>query len=79
MILEEDAKVTDLTIRDSLFVTTYEDCAYEDESGKTDMVTSAALCHANYGVIENCEVEAKVIGAWDAGGIAGINCGQMTG
>lgn len=79
MILEEDAKVTDLTIRDSLFVTTYEDCAYEDESGKTDMVTSAALCHANYGVVENCEVEAKVIGAWDAGGIAGINCGQMTG
>lgn len=79
MILEDDAKVTDLTIRDSLFVTTYEDCAYEDESGKTDMVTSAALCHANYGVVENCEVEAKVIGAWDAGGIAGINCGQMTG
>ncbi len=79
MILEEDAKVTDLTIRDSLFVTTYEDCMYENENGHTDVITSAALCFANYGVVENCEVEAKVIGAWDAGGIAGINHGQMTG
>ena len=31
MILEEDAKVTDLTIRDSLFVTTYEDCMRSEE------------------------------------------------
>lgn len=77
MVLEEGAKVTDLTMRDSLFVTTYEDCAYEDESGKTDVVTAAALCFANCGVIENCEVQAKVVGAWDAGGIAGINYGQM--
>lgn len=77
MILEEDAKVTDLTIRSSLFVTTYEECAFEDESGQTDMVTSAALCYANYGLIENCEVQAKVVGAWDAGGIVGINYGQM--
>lgn len=77
MILEEDAKVTDLTMRDSLFVTTYEDCAYENENGKTDMVTSASLCYMNCGVIENCEVQAKVIGAWDAGGIVGVNAGQM--
>lgn len=76
-ILEEDASVTDLTIRNSLFQTTYEDCVYEDESGKTDVVTAAALCFANYGLIENCEVQAKVTGAWDAGGIVGINYGQM--
>ncbi len=76
-VLEEDAKVTDLTIRDSLFVTTYEDCAYEDENGHTDVVTASALCFANCGVIENCKVQAKVIGAWDAGGIVGINYGQM--
>ncbi len=77
-VLEEDARVTDLTIRNSLFQTTYEDCVYEDEGGKTDVVTASALCFANYGVIENCEVQAKVTGAWDAGGIAGINYGQMT-
>lgn len=77
-VLEEDARVTDLTIRNSLFQTTYEDCVYESESGKTDVVTAAALCFANYGVIEGCQVQAKVIGAWDAGGIVGINYGQMT-
>lgn len=76
-VLEEDARVTDLTIRNSLFQTTYEDCVYENESGKTDVVTASALCYANYGVIENCEVQAKVAGAWDAGGIVGINYGQM--
>lgn len=77
-VLEEDARVTDLTIRNSLFQTTYEDCAYEDESGKTDVITASALCFANYGIIENCKVQAKVTGAWDAGGITGINYGQMT-
>ncbi|MCI8726973.1 MAG: LysM peptidoglycan-binding domain-containing protein [Hungatella sp.] len=78
-ILEEDARVTDLTIRNSLFQTTYEDCVYKDADGKTDVVTASALCFANYGVIENCEVQAKVTGAWDAGGIVGINYGQITG
>ena len=78
MTLEEGAKVTDLTIRNSLFLTTYEDCAYENEDGHTDVVTSSALCFANCGEIVNCEVQAKVIGAWDAGGIVGINYGQMT-
>ena len=78
-VLEEDARVTDLTIRNSLFQTTYEDCVYESESGKTDVITASVLCYANYGVIENCEVQAKVTGAWNAGGIVGINCGQMTG
>lgn len=77
--LEEEAKITDLTIRDSLFQTTYEDCVYEDNEGKTDVVTASALCFANYGVIKNCEVQAKVKGAWDAGGIVGINYGQMKG
>ncbi len=77
-VLEEDARVTDLTIRNSLFQTTYEDCVYKDADGKTDVVTASALCFANYGVIENCKVQAKVTGAWDAGGIVGINYGQMT-
>ncbi len=76
-VLEEEAKVTDLTIRNSLFQTTYEDCAFEDGKGKTDVVPAAALCYANYGLIENCEVQAKVVGAWDAGGIAAVNFGQM--
>lgn len=76
-VLEEDARVTDLTIRNSLFQTAYKDCAYEDESGKTDVVTAAALCFANYGVIENCEVQAKVSGAWDAGGICRSNQGSI--
>ena len=79
-ILEEDARVTDLTIRNSLFQTTYEDCVYKDADGKTDVVTASALCFANYGVIENCEVQAKVTGAWDAGGIVDtcVNTGSVT-
>lgn len=76
-IIEEDAKVTNLTIRDSLFQTTYEECVYENENGHTEVFTASALCFANYGLIENCEVQAKVVGAWDAGGIVGINYGQM--
>lgn len=79
VILEEDARITDLTVRNSVFQTTYEDCAYEDDDGGTDVVTASALCFANYGVIENSRVQAKVTGAWDAGGIVGINYGQMTG
>lgn len=74
-IVEEDARITGLTIRNSLFQTTYEDCAYEDNDGETDVVIASALCYANYGVIEDCQVEAKVIGAWDAGGIVGMNYG----
>lgn len=78
-ILEEDARITGLTIRNSVFQTAYEDCAYEDSDGETDVVIASALCYANYGVIENCQVEARVIGAWDAGGIVGMNYGQMSG
>lgn len=76
--LEKDAKVTDLTLKNSLFRTTYEDGVYVADSGKTDVVVASSLCFANYGVIENCEVKTKVIGAWEAGGIAGINYGQMS-
>lgn len=78
-ILEEDARITDLTIRNSLFQTTCEDCAYENHDGEMDVVTASALCYANYGLIENCHVEARVIGAWEAGGIVGMNYGQMSG
>lgn len=76
-ILEEDAKITDLKIRNSSFHTTLEDSGYEDMDGETNVVIASALCFANYGVIENCDVQGKVVGAWGAGGIAGINYGEM--
>lgn len=78
IILEEDAKITDLKIRNSFFYTTLEDSAYEDEDGEMNVVAAAALCFANYGIVENCEVYGKVVGAWRAGGIAGNNYGEMT-
>ena len=76
-ILDENAKITDLHIRNSFFRTTYEECFYEDNDGHTDVVTAAVLCFSNDGVIENCDVHAKVLGAWSAGGIVAINYGQM--
>lgn len=76
-ILDEGAEITNLTIRESVFRTTLADCGYEDNDGRADVVTASALCYTNYGVIENCEVEAKVIGAWDAGGIVSENYGRM--
>ena len=76
-ILEEDARITDLEIRNSVFYTTLEDSGYEDNDEETDVVIAAALCHTNYGLIENCDVQGKVVGAWKAGGIAGINYGEM--
>lgn len=77
-VLEENARITNLHIRKSFFRTTYEDSFYEDDDGKTDVVTASALCFSNYGVIEGCDVHAKVMGAWSAGGICGVNYGQMT-
>lgn len=76
-ILEEDARITDLEIRNSVFYTTLEDSGYEDSDEETDVVIAAVLCHTNYGLIENCDVQGKVVGAWKAGGIAGINYGEM--
>lgn len=76
--LEEDASITDLHIRNSTFHTTYEDSSYTNNDGKTDVVTASALCFANYGTIERCDVEAKVSGAWSAGGIVSVNYGQIT-
>lgn len=76
-ILDENARITDLHIRNSFFRTTYEDCFYEDNDGHTDVVTAAVLCFSNDGVIENCDVHAKVMGAWSAGGIVAANYGQM--
>ncbi len=76
-VLEEDARITNLNIRNSFFRTTYRDSSYEEDDGRIDVVTSAALCFCNYGIIEGCDVQAKVVGAWSAGGIAGINYGQM--
>lgn len=76
-ILDENARISDLHIRNSFFRTTYEACFYEDNDGYTDVVPAAVLCFSNDGIIENCDVHAKVLGAWSAGGIAAINYGQM--
>ncbi len=75
-ILEEQALVTDLKIRNSLFRSTYETNRYDDD-GEINMVPASALCYASYGRIESCDVEAAVYGDWGAGGIASINRGEM--
>ncbi len=75
--LKENARITDLHIRNSFFRTTYEECCYEDDDGETNVVTAAVLCFSNNGIIENCDVHAKVMGAWSVGGIAAINYGEM--
>lgn len=75
--LEENARITELHICNSFFRTTYEECSYEDDDGKTGVVTAAVLCSSNNGIIENCDVHAKVMGAWSAGGIVAVNYGQM--
>ena len=76
-ILEEGSSVTNLKIRKSLFQTTYEKSAYLDEDGEVMVVPASALCFADYGRIEGCEVEARVLGAWEAGGIAAVHYGEM--
>ena len=75
--LEENARISDLYIRNSFFRTTYEECSYEDDDGEIDVVPAAVLCFSNEGIIENCDIHAKVLGAWSAGGIAVINYGQI--
>lgn len=75
--LEEDARISNLHIKNSFFRTSYEDCSYEDDEGETNVAASSALCHANYGLIEGCHVHARVLGAWSAGGIVAINYGKM--
>lgn len=76
--LEEDAQVTDLTIRNSFFRTTYEDSSYTNYDDKTNVATASVLCHTNYGTIKGCHVHARVLGAWSAGGIVSINYGQIS-
>lgn len=74
--LEEQALVTDLKIRKSLFQSTYEGNHYDDD-GEINVVSASALCFANYGRIEGCDVEATVLGDWSAGGIVSCNYGVM--
>ncbi|MDE7246799.1 MAG: hypothetical protein K2N43_02815 [Lachnospiraceae bacterium] len=75
--LEENARISDLHIRNSFFRTTYEDSSYEDDEGEINVVPAAVLCFSNDGIIENCDIHAKVLGAWSAGGIAAVNNGQI--
>ena len=65
--LEEDALITDLHVRNSIFHTTYEDSCYTNDNEKTDIAIATALCYANYGKIERCDLEVNVSGAWSAG------------
>lgn len=76
-VLEEDARISDLHIRNSFFRTTYEECCYEDNDECTAVVPASALCLFNNGVIENCNVHARILGAWNAGGIVANNYGEI--
>lgn len=76
--LEEDALITDLHVRNSIFHTTYEDSCYTNDNEKTDIAIATALCYANYGKIERCDLEVNVSGAWSAGGMVAENYGQIT-
>ncbi len=75
--LEENARITNLHIRNSFFRTSFEDSSYENDDGRTDVVAAFVLCFSNEGIIEGCDVHARVMGAWNAGGIVGINYGQI--
>lgn len=76
-VLEENAKITNLKIRNSFFRATFEDAWYEDDDESIDIVTAAPLCFSNDGMIEGCDIDVKVMGAWSAGGIVGVNYGQI--
>ena len=75
--LEKEALVTDLKIRKSLFQRTYEESGYVNDDGEAGMLPAAALCNYNKGRIEDCDVEAAVLGDWSAGGIASFNYGVI--
>ena len=75
--LEEQALVTDLKIRKSLFRTTYDENLLKDDDGRVFVLPASALCYRNEGRIEGCDVEAVVLGDWGAGGIACTNEGIM--
>lgn len=77
--LEEQSRVTDLRIEKSVFQTSYEESCYLDDDGEINVVPASGLCYANYGHIENCDMEADVLGAWSAGGFAVLNCGEIKG
>jgi len=79
LYLEEQARVTDLRIEKSVFQTTYEESFYLDDNNEINVVPASSLCYVNYGHIENCDVEADVLGAWSAGGIAAMNYGEIKG
>lgn len=75
-ILEEDARVSGLTLRNSLFDKDFEEVSIFREEG-LNFISASSLCHTNYGRVENCRVEAVVRSAWSAGGIVALNYGQI--
>ncbi|MCI8418133.1 MAG: LysM peptidoglycan-binding domain-containing protein [Lachnospiraceae bacterium] len=75
--LGQAAKVINLNIRKSWFQTTYEEASYLDDDGELQVLSAASLFYRNKGKVADCQVEAGVVGAWDAGGIGVINYGEM--
>ncbi len=71
------SRVSDLNVQKSLFYTDFEEGSYLDDEGECNVLPVGALCYENCGIVENCTVEARVLGAWSAGGIAVINKGTM--
>lgn len=75
--IEENARITDLHISNAFSRTTYKDASYQNDNGEINVAAASVLCFSNEGIIENCDVHARVMGAWSAGGIADNNYGQI--
>ncbi len=77
-VITESGCVRNLKIRTSRFESLYENRdpgVREDETFSVPL--AAALCGVNYGIIENCTVEADILGDGEAGGVAGYNYGTI--
>ncbi len=75
--LGECSRVTGLSVQKSFFYTDFGEGSYLDDDGECNVLPAGALCYENCGTIENCTVEARVLGAWSAGGIAVVNKGTV--
>lgn len=74
--VSEGGCIRNLNIRLSYFAALYENRTIpESEDKEVDVSLAAGLCGYNYGRIENCAVEAKVLGDGEAAGIVAQNVG----
>lgn len=79
--IEENARITDLHISNVFSRTTYKDASYQNDNGEINVAAASVLCFSNEGIIENCDVHARVMGAWsaNAGTVRGcVNDGAVT-